>query len=131
MAGALTISTLNDSSGVLATQNGMSGIAKAWVSFNGSGGATINASFNVSSVSRVSTGTYTINFTTAMPDANYSVASIGAYNRSSAHSYTQLNNGASSPVTTTSCYIATVYPSNTTGSVTTLDQPLVTLAIFR
>ena len=36
MAGALTISTLKDSSGVLATQNGMTGIPKAWVTFNGS-----------------------------------------------------------------------------------------------
>ena len=38
MAGTLTISTLNDSSGVLATQNGMTGIAKAWVNFAGSTG---------------------------------------------------------------------------------------------
>lgn len=78
MAGALTISTLNDSSGVLATQNGMSGIAKAWVNFTGTTGA-INGSFNVSSVTRSGTGTYTVNFTTAMPDANYSVAGWGRY----------------------------------------------------
>jgi hypothetical protein len=73
MAGRLTVSTLNDDTGVLATQNGMSGIAKAWVNFNGST-AAIRGSFNVSSVTRTATGTYTINFTTAMPDTNYSVA---------------------------------------------------------
>lgn len=73
MAGGLTISTLNDSSGVLATQNGMSGIAKAWVQFNGVTTATIRGSFNVSSVTRNGTGDYTVNFTTTMPDANYSV----------------------------------------------------------
>ena len=78
MAGGLTISTLNDSSGVLATQNGMSGIAKAWVNFNGFSPVTIRGSFNVSSVVRNSTGDYTINFTTAMPDANYSVSVHGA-----------------------------------------------------
>lgn len=71
MAGGLTISTLNDSSGVLATQNGMSGIAKAWVNFNGVTTATIRASFNVSSITRNATGDYTVNFTTAMPDTNY------------------------------------------------------------
>jgi len=72
MAGSLTISTLKDSSGVLATQNGMTGIAKAWVNFAGAT-ATVNGSFNVSSVTRSSTGIYTINLTTALPNANVSV----------------------------------------------------------
>jgi len=71
MAGTLTISTLNDSSGVLATQNGMTGIAKAWVSFNGTGTVAIRESFNVSSITDNGTGDYTVNFTTAMPNANY------------------------------------------------------------
>jgi hypothetical protein len=70
MAGAITISTLNNDTGVLATQNGMTGIAKAWVNFAGASG-TINGSFNVSSVTRNSTGNYTVNYTTAMPNANY------------------------------------------------------------
>jgi len=65
-----TISTLNAPSGVLATQNGMTGIAKAWVNFNGTNG-NINASFNVSSVTRTATGTYTVTFSTAMPDTYY------------------------------------------------------------
>jgi hypothetical protein len=73
MAGALTISTLNDSSGVLATQNGMTGIAKAWVYYKGIATVGIQGSFNVSSVTYVSTGVYTINFTTAMANANYAV----------------------------------------------------------
>jgi hypothetical protein len=73
MAGGLTISTLNDSSGVLASQNGMSGIAKAWVNFNGSNGA-INTSFNISSVTRNGGGDYTVNFTTAMPSAYYAIS---------------------------------------------------------
>jgi hypothetical protein len=67
-----SVTTLNAPSGVLATQNGMTGIAKAWVQFTGaSGGATINQSFNVSSITRNGTGDYTVNFTTAMPNANY------------------------------------------------------------
>jgi hypothetical protein len=71
MAGALTISTLNDSSGVLATQNGMTGIAKAWVNFNGTGTVAINSAFNVSSITDNGTGDYTVNFTTAMPNTTY------------------------------------------------------------
>lgn len=44
---------------------------KAWVNFNGVTTASIRASLNVSSVTRNSTGDYTVNFTTAMADANY------------------------------------------------------------
>jgi hypothetical protein len=48
------------------------GSAKAWVNFNGTGTVAIRASFNVSSITDNGTGDYTVNFTTAMPDANYS-----------------------------------------------------------
>ena len=72
MAGKITVSTINDDTGVLATQNGMTGIAKAWVNFNGST-VVINGSFNVSSVVRNATGDFTISFTTAMPSTTYSV----------------------------------------------------------
>ena len=75
MAGQLTIDTLRASSGVLATQNGMTGVCKAWAKFQGGNGNTagvILGSFNVSSITVNGTGDYTANFTTAMPDANYS-----------------------------------------------------------
>jgi len=70
--GTLLTDTINASTGVLATQNGMTGIAKAWVQLSGSATPTINGSFNVSSVTRNSAGDYTITFTTAMPNINYS-----------------------------------------------------------
>jgi hypothetical protein len=75
MAGALTISTLNNDTGVLATQNGMTGIAKAWVNWNGTGTPAIRGSFNVSSITDNGTGDYTVTFTTAMPNTNY--ATVG------------------------------------------------------
>jgi hypothetical protein len=78
MAGALTISTLNNDTGPLATQNGMTGIAKAWVNFNGTGTPAIRGSFNVSSITDNGTGDYTVNFTTAMPNANFSAVFGGA-----------------------------------------------------
>jgi len=52
----------------------MTGIAKAWVNFNGTGTPAIRGSFNVSSITDNGVGNYTINFTTAMPDANYAVS---------------------------------------------------------
>jgi hypothetical protein len=75
MAGRLTVSTLNNDTGVLATQNGMTGIAKAWVNYNGST-QTILSSFNVSSVTYTGTGNYTVNFTTALPNSNYSISGM-------------------------------------------------------
>ena len=47
---------------------------RAWVNFDGTGTPTIRASGNVSSITDNGTGDYTVNFTTAMPDANYSVS---------------------------------------------------------
>ena len=41
--------------------------------------APIRASGNVSSVTRNGTGDYTLNFSTAMPDANYAVTGCGQY----------------------------------------------------
>ena len=46
---------------------------RAWVNFNGTGTVAIRASGNVSSITDNGTGDYTINFATAMPDANYAV----------------------------------------------------------
>lgn len=46
--------------------------ARAWVNFNGTGTVAIRASGNVSSITDNGTGDYTVNFTTAMPDASYS-----------------------------------------------------------
>lgn len=48
---------------------------RAWVNFNGTSTVAIRASGNVSSITDNGTGDYTVNFTTAMPDANYSVGS--------------------------------------------------------
>lgn len=49
---------------------------KAWVNFNGTGTVAIRASYNVSSITDNGTGDYTVNFTNAMPDANYAVNAI-------------------------------------------------------
>ena len=54
------------------------GTLKAWVNFNGQGTVAIRASGNVSSITDNSTS-YTVNFTNAMPDVNYSVATSGEF----------------------------------------------------
>lgn len=52
-------------------------MARAWVNFNGVPTLAIRASGNVTSVTRNGTGDYTVNFTTAMPDANYVTVCTG------------------------------------------------------
>ena len=80
MEGTIVASTLSDGTNSTSTTNCIIGSAKAWVQFAGSTG-TIAGSFNVSSITRASTGTYTINYTTAMANANY-VVSFGTGNAS-------------------------------------------------
>ena len=46
-------------------------LAKAWVNFNGTGTVEIRAAGNVSSITDNGTGDYTVNFATALVDANY------------------------------------------------------------
>lgn len=57
----------NSGYGSVATAYG----CRAWVNFNGTGTVAIRDSGNVSSISDNGVGDYTVNFTTAMPDANY------------------------------------------------------------
>ena len=64
---ANTPPTIQDSAG---TEIGT--FCRAWVNFNGTGTVAIRASFNVSSITDNGTGDYTVNFATAMSDANYS-----------------------------------------------------------
>lgn len=45
---------------------------RAWVNFNGTGTPAIRASYNVSSITDNGAGDFTLNFTTALPDADYS-----------------------------------------------------------
>lgn len=45
--------------------------SRAWVNFNGTGTVAIRADGNVSTIGDNGTGDYTINFSTALPSANY------------------------------------------------------------
>ena len=68
---ATTLSNLAGSKTV-PTDTVVDGSAKAWVNFNGTGTVAIRRAFNVSSITDNGVGEYTVNFTTAMVDANYS-----------------------------------------------------------
>ena len=68
--------------------------ARAWVNFDGTAGTiSPRASANVSSITDNGSGNYTINFTTAMADVNYSV--VGTFQRGSSSA---ANDGSLVPI---------------------------------
>ena len=75
MAGTLVANTINTDTGLFSTNNAYLGMAKAWVNYNQTT-RTIANSFNVSSVTYNGTGDFSINFATAMPNANYVAAGM-------------------------------------------------------
>lgn len=93
---------------------------RAWVYFNGDTG-TIVAQGNVQSVTRVSAGLYTINFTTAMPDTNYAV--IG-------QTGLQINNYMTSVMTVSRSTTSVQVDVKSTNHAR-YDAPDMSIAIFR
>lgn len=65
-----TITSVNGVSSGAVTISAVS----AWVNFNGTGTVAIRASYNVSSITDGGVGTYTINFSSSLADANYAWA---------------------------------------------------------
>jgi hypothetical protein len=99
---------------------------RAFVSFNGANGS-IRGSGNISSVTRNGTGDYTVNFLTAMPDANYALGHMatGGTNQGTSVSFRD------TPPTTSSFRVSVVQVSVTAGANTANDVDYVTLSVFR
>ena len=107
---------------------GSAGVAygcRAWVYFDGTGTVAIRASGNVSSITDNGTGNYTVNFTTALPDANYAIT--GSANISTANYNMLLTPNLTTAPTTSLCRVVT---ANTSGNAF-FDCAYVYVAIFR
>ena len=91
----LKVGTLQDTSGSSGSTPAQieQGRAKAWVNFNGSGTIGIRDDYNVSSLTDNGMGDYTINFSNAMANANYSA--VGMAMRDSTNTLTLLIRGDS------------------------------------
>lgn len=96
---------------------------RAWVNFNGTGTVAIRASGNVSSITDNGTGDYTVNFTTAMPDANYSPVS----GLTSDGSVGTLNPRVAEMVTTSTSAMRMICMGSTDGSATDCSGVYVTI----
>ena len=109
MAGTVVASTINNDTGLFSTNNAYLGIAKAWVNFNATTGA-VNGSMNISSVTVNSTSNWLVNFTTAMPSVNYSVASTLQFANTVNVGYTAI--GVVGAATTSNFYLFGVNSSS-------------------
>lgn len=132
---------LNGTTGVSLVQDGVistadladsvnSGVAKAWVNFNGTGTVAIRRGFNVSSITDSGTGLYNVNFTTAMTDADYSTvanASVKATASSTAHVITLGDpDGTFGPYTTAAVNVRCFNAQDLTHS----DPLILSVAVF-
>lgn len=105
MAGTLTISTLSDGTNSTSATNVVKGSAKAWANFNGTS-ATIRTSYNVSSITRNGSGDYTVNFTTALTDADYVVS---GWARNTGQGFYVVTSSTNTTLTSTAARIQTAY----------------------
>ena len=76
----LKVATIQDTSGNNSSTPAQvaEGRAKAWINFNGTGTVAIRDDFNFSSVTDNGTGLYTLNFTSALANANYAAVPGGS-----------------------------------------------------
>lgn len=111
-------------------------LCRAWVNFDGTGTVAIRASYNVSSITDNGVGDYTVNFTTAMPDANYCFnlsandngTGTGGPSQTNGFAYGSWKRGTNSCVYNTgSMRFQIGYPA----SVDLYDQTHINVAIFR
>jgi hypothetical protein len=117
------------SSGNFAFNSGYGSVAvaygcRAWVNFNGTGAVAIRGSGNVSSITDNGTGSYTVNFTTAMVDGNYCTNVTGTHDAGSYVTFGTISNDT--PPTTSA--VTTDFLS---GGGTVTDASFAQVSIFR
>ena len=130
-----TLTTPNINSAQFATVSGTAPIypCRAWVNFDGTNAfspnpstTAIRASGNVTSITDNGLGDFTVNFTTAMPDANYSIVGTGR-NDANAGAGTVFLQGGYTPTASA----VRLQTGAVAGSLNASDLPQVNIAVFR
>jgi hypothetical protein len=126
----LVAQTISNGTVSTSSANVIQGSAKAWVSFNGTGTVAIRASYNVSSITDNGTGDYTVNFTNALPDANYSVVGSASNNNTYGSIIVNINSTSSggnltSNPTTSATRLTVAQPN-----IGYVDTPFICISIF-
>jgi hypothetical protein len=126
---AITLTSIVDNTGNTVTGSTVvNGSAKAWVNFNPNNPVVINASYNISSVTRTGTGAFTLTFTNAMVDANYSAVLGGRAANGLMGFFVEINDTAGIVRTTTQLAVYSVQGGSFTLSDTNTKM---SVAIYR
>jgi len=113
----------NSGYGSIATAYG----CRAWVNFDGTGTVAIRASGNVSSITDNGTGDYTVNFTTAMPDTNYTFTQ--SVKGTTDGGFPGIAKEVDATARTTSLF--RIFTQGQAGTFALFDSPSVGIAVFR
>ena len=129
----LNVSNITNRTDTVSTETVTKGTAKAWVNFDGTGTVAIRDSFNVSSITDNGTGLYTVNFTNALSNADYSWTggcSVATTTTTALVNVELLTGTAlSSSMTTSSLAVEVVYV-NPTITRTRFDGKFVSINVF-
>ena len=115
----LKVTNIQDTSGSHSSTSAeiYDGRAKAWVEFNGTGTVSIRDDYNVNTIGDNGVGDYTINFDTAMPNANYAKSGASTLHVGGGWSCVYFDAKNVSPYsqapTTSNCRITTSYSGST------------------
>jgi len=125
---AMTITTdglmqFNSGYGSVATAYG----CRAWVNFNGEDTVAIRGSGNISSITDNGTGDYTINFSTAMPDANSSVVATVQCRNSANNTQSIALHNTAAPIDTSSVRVQ----CRLANANTSYDPTFACISVFR
>ena len=117
----LKVNTIQDASGSNASTSEQiaQGRAKAWVNFNATGTAAIRDSFNVSSITDLDVGRFTVAFSSNMPNSNYAVVASGG-NQGTAAGMAYMYSPTTSQTNV----------ENVTATDQLLDSPFFCVAVF-
>jgi hypothetical protein len=133
MAGTIIADTLTHSTaGSVTTDYVVNGSAKAWVNFNGTGTVAVRSALNISSITDVSQGNYTLNISSAFNDADYAPSGNSATSSAGAGSRhimfgSNYDIDTLDPNFTTTSFSVNNFYSNTDG--TEYDAEYITISV--
>jgi hypothetical protein len=125
------------SNGIIKTNDMEMFSCRAWVNFNGTVEDTtlggnyrhIRASGNVTSVGYDGTGLYTVNFTNAMVDTDYSISGFASNNDTTNNESFVVSKNINSVQTVSACQITTT--ENNDDNTGRKNSPHISMQIFR
>lgn len=126
-----TLTTPNIDSAQIPTVSGTAPLymCRAWANFSGEGTVAIRASGNVSYITDNAAGDFTVNFTTAMPDANYSAVASSSLPSGGFSNFVNVFSSASGVVAPTTSAFRLTTTKRSDGS--SVDPTEVCTSVFR